>query len=154
MTLALDPQFVVEIRRPSRVDASGRTIHHQVAHEVYLRRRLVVGLAVLGVAVAACLGLRAMASRGDGPAPVSTVTPAAAPLSLSGGAVANELSTFDAGAAYVVYEGRYVVQPGDTLWSIASSLTDGSVRSYVDELIELNGSASVDVGQALVLPVD
>jgi hypothetical protein len=38
------------------------------------------------------------------------------------------------------------------LWSIASSLTDGNVRSFVDDLIKLNGSASVDVGQALVLP--
>jgi hypothetical protein len=158
MTIALDPQFVVEIRRSPRTGVTGRSFGHPealpLAPEVYLRRRLVVGLVVLGVAVAACLGLRAVASRGDGPAPVSTVTPAAASGLASGGAAANDLGIIDAGAAYVVYDGRYVVQPGDTLWSIASSLTEGSVRGYVDDLIELNGSASIDVGQALVLPTN
>ena len=153
MTIALDPQFVVEIRRSPRSvnPGHGAAVPNVVSHEVYLRRRLVVGIIVLGVAVAACLGLRAVASRGDGPAPVSAVTPAA-PLQVSEGVAANDLGGLDVGAAYVVYDGIYVVQPGDTLWSIASSLTDGNVRSFVDDLIKLNGSASVDVGQALVLP--
>jgi LysM repeat protein len=51
-------------------------------------------------------------------------------------------------------DGAYIVQPGDTLWSIASSLTDGGIRDYVAELISLNGGASIDVGQRLVLPAD
>jgi len=46
------------------------------------------------------------------------------------------------------------VQQGDTLWSIASSLTDGNLRNYVDELVDLNGGASVDIGQRLVLPTE
>jgi LysM repeat protein len=60
----------------------------------------------------------------------------------------------DLGGAFIRGEQVYVVQPGDTLWSIASSLTDGDIRSFVDELVDLNGAASVDVGQRLVLPAD
>jgi hypothetical protein len=48
-----------------------------------------------------------------------------------------------------------VVQPGDTLWSIATSLVgDGDVRAVVDEIQELNGlNGGVLVpGQTLLLP--
>jgi nucleoid-associated protein YgaU len=48
-----------------------------------------------------------------------------------------------------------VVQPGDTLWSIATSLNgDGDVRSVIDEIQQLNGlnSAVLVPGQTLLLP--
>ncbi|CAA9236060.1 MAG: hypothetical protein AVDCRST_MAG57-1276 [uncultured Blastococcus sp.] len=48
-----------------------------------------------------------------------------------------------------------VVEPGDTLWSIASSLDgEGDVRAVVDEIQELNGldSAELAPGQTLQLP--
>ncbi|SNR54753.1 LysM peptidoglycan-binding domain-containing protein [Blastococcus mobilis] len=48
-----------------------------------------------------------------------------------------------------------VVQPGDTLWSIASALPgDGDVRALIDEIQELNGLSGADVrpGQVLLLP--
>jgi nucleoid-associated protein YgaU len=48
-----------------------------------------------------------------------------------------------------------VVQQGDTLWSIASSLDgDRDVRAVVDEIQELNGLRGADVrpGQILLLP--
>ncbi|SOE03734.1 LysM peptidoglycan-binding domain-containing protein [Blastococcus haudaquaticus] len=48
-----------------------------------------------------------------------------------------------------------VVQPGDTLWSIASSLAgEGDVRVLVDEIQHLNDLASTDLvpGQTLRLP--
>jgi LysM domain len=46
----------------------------------------------------------------------------------------------------------YVVQPGDTVWSIARRLDPrGDVRSTVDELVERHGSASVEVGDRLLL---
>ena len=48
-----------------------------------------------------------------------------------------------------------VVQPGDTLWSIATSLDgDGDVRAVVDEIQELNGlnGAVLVPGQILQLP--
>ena len=48
-----------------------------------------------------------------------------------------------------------VVQSGDTLWSIATSLDgDGDVRALVDEIQQLNGlnSAVLVPGQTLLLP--
>ena len=46
-----------------------------------------------------------------------------------------------------------IVQPGDTVWAIASSInTDGDLRDTVDVLVELNGSSALTVGQRLVLP--
>ena len=48
-----------------------------------------------------------------------------------------------------------VVQPGDTLWSIAESVADGSdVRGVVDRIQELNGLEASDLvpGQVLQLP--
>jgi nucleoid-associated protein YgaU len=48
-----------------------------------------------------------------------------------------------------------VVEPGDTLWSIASSVDEGrDVRAVIDEIQELNGLSGVDLvpGQVLQLP--
>ncbi len=48
-----------------------------------------------------------------------------------------------------------VVQPRDTLWSIASAVAEGAdVRGVVDEIQELNGldGAALRPGQVLVLP--
>ncbi len=135
MALALDPRYVVEFRPRPAASPDMAT--------VYRRRRIAVAALALGLTliltVAASAGIRSLASRGDGAAPVSAVTP-------------GSTSGVDVSGAFVVSDGVYVVQPGDTLWSIASSLTDGSIRGYVADLIELNGGASIDVGQLLVLP--
>ena len=46
-----------------------------------------------------------------------------------------------------------IVQPGDTLWTIAGDIdTDVDLRTTVDQLVELNGSSALTVGQRLVLP--
>jgi nucleoid-associated protein YgaU len=48
-----------------------------------------------------------------------------------------------------------VVQPRDTLWSIASSMDeDGDVRALVDEIQRINGLAAAELlpGQILQLP--
>ena len=48
-----------------------------------------------------------------------------------------------------------VVEPGDTLWSIAESVADGSdVRAVVDRIQELNGleGSGLVPGQVLQLP--
>ena len=46
----------------------------------------------------------------------------------------------------------YIVSPGDTLWSIATSIdSDGDPRDTVDRLAALNGGSSLYVGQRLVL---
>jgi hypothetical protein len=46
----------------------------------------------------------------------------------------------------------HVVQPGETLWSIARTLhPDGDIRPLVDRLVELNGGDHIEVGQVLEL---
>jgi Tfp pilus assembly protein FimV len=46
----------------------------------------------------------------------------------------------------------HVVQPGETLWSIARTLRpDGDIRPLVDRLVELNGGDHLEAGQVLVL---
>ncbi len=61
----------------------------------------------------------------------------------------------DAGDLRLAGGSSVVVQPGDTLWSIASSLDDGrDVRVLVDELQRRNGleGAALVPGQILALP--
>ena len=152
MALALDPRYVIEIHSHDVTPASGRggsgsrvnpRVNPRVNHDVYLRRRLMVALIGLSVAAAACLGVRALASRGDATASIPTVTP----LSVGSPTVSMiDPSVYGQGAGF------YVVRPGDTLWSIASSLTDGNIGSFVDELVDINGGASIAVGQRLVIP--
>jgi hypothetical protein len=46
----------------------------------------------------------------------------------------------------------YVVQPGDTIWSVARRLKpEGDLRPVVDELVSANGGAALEVGQILQL---
>jgi len=152
MALALDPRYVIEIHSHDVTPASGRgrsgsrvnpRVNPRVNHDVYLRRRLMVALIGLSVAAAACLGVRALASRGDATASIPTVTP----LSVGSPTVSMiDPSVYGQGAGF------YVVRPGDALWSIASSLTDGNIGSFVDELVDINGGASIAVGQRLVIP--
>ena len=48
-----------------------------------------------------------------------------------------------------------VVQPGDTLWTIADSLVDGTdLRPLVAELTEIAGGATLQPGQLLRVPGD
>lgn len=47
----------------------------------------------------------------------------------------------------------YVVQPGDTLWSIAERLyPSADVAQVVDALVTVNGGASIQAGQTLTMP--
>ena len=49
--------------------------------------------------------------------------------------------------------GGYLVQPGDTLWSIARKLQpEGDVRALVHQRVDANGGADLRVGQRVVLP--
>lgn len=160
MALALDPRYIVEIQprrsstsssiSSSSISISSMAPTRHLSHDVYLRRRLVVGLAVFGVVVAACLGFRTLVSRGDGTASIPTVTP----LSASAQPLSTTVNGVDVSLAFAQGDGFYIVQSGDTLWSIASSLTSGNIRNYVHSLIELNGGASIDVGQRLIVPTE
>lgn len=54
-----------------------------------------------------------------------------------------------------VADQQYVVQPGDTLWSIANEIApDDDPRIVVDALRESNGGPELEVGTRLVLDID
>lgn len=98
----------------------------------FLRRRLVAFLLMVTCVVAVAVGTQAalrplVASPGGGASAASGVTQA---------------------------NDGYVVQPGDTLWSIATAITPGGsdIRATVDRLVELNGGPELTVGRNLVLP--
>lgn len=98
---------------------------------------LVVGLVVVALLVAmvgaVAVGRGALA--GLAPAPVGAAPAPAAPAP---GA---------AGAEIVV------VQPGDTLWSIARRIDpSGDVRPLVDRLVAANGGTVLQPGQELIVP--
>jgi nucleoid-associated protein YgaU len=47
----------------------------------------------------------------------------------------------------------HVVQPGETLWSIAQRVhPNGDVASYVDQLVRANGGNTIRVGQQIIVP--
>jgi hypothetical protein len=112
-------------RAPSRSAPTVRT---------YRRRRLAVLLAAIAaVLLAPMAASRAVAAIRDVPASVPERRPAPAPSGPE-----------DVG---------YLVQPGDTLWSIARRLQPkGDVRALVHQLVDANGGADLQVGQWVVLP--
>ena len=61
----------------------------------------------------------------------------------------------DTGATQVI---SYIVRPGDTLWSYASSITPAGqdVSETVDEMISLNNleSGALRAGQRLIVPAE
>jgi len=91
----------------------------------YRRRRVGAVAFVLAVVVSVgSLAEQGLADRGAGPASGSTVGQA-----------------------------TYVVQPGDTLWSIAERLyPSADLPQVVDALVTLNGGASIQAGQTLTMP--
>jgi hypothetical protein len=122
----------------------GRSAARLAARARYRRRRLVALVAAtLLVAAATSLANAAVAGiAGDGSsAPV-------AGASSPGSAAASGAADPAAVAPRV-----HVVQPGDTLWSVAAATApDLDVRVAVDRLVELNGRAPLVVGQRLLLP--
>jgi len=106
----------------------------------YRRRRLVAAVVVLAVVVAlTLLAITAMTRIASGtPSPVAgELVPTSAAASSAAGVAAPTA----------------VVQPGDTLWTIAAAVApDVDVRITVDRLIALNGGAPIVVGQELQLP--
>jgi hypothetical protein len=91
------------------------------------------GLLAAGLLALALLGVAHLAGAGaaaPGPAPTAAASPAPTNPAASGGEV--------------------VVRPGDTLWTIATSLQpDGDVRPLVDRLAERAGGAELRPGQRI-----
>lgn len=123
------------------------TEHHARPHlaivpapEPFARRRLVALALMLMVVVGGVV----MATR------VAAVLPAL-PAADSGTTVSGNgiVSPQD-----VLVGGQlYVVQPGDSLWRIASRLSPVATAELVDRMVNDLGGARLDVGQRIVLPV-
>jgi nucleoid-associated protein YgaU len=108
----------------------GGRSRQQAAQRAVFRRRRLAALAVVTALVVAVFLLASSA--------------------LAGGAGGGVPSPATGGSAAPVV---HVVQPGDTLWSIAGKVAPGAdVRLTVDRLVELNGGAPLEVGDRLVLP--
>ena len=112
-----------------RVLEGGRAPSRVAQRAVYRRRRAVVALLLVALVAALTLLAGPALARlaGGDPSPAAGVSaPATA---------------------------QVVVQPGDTLWSIAAAVApDADVRITVDRLIALNGGAALVPGQVLQIP--
>jgi len=122
--------------------------------QVYARRRLAVLLILTAIVLVLLVGTgRVVANRGGAPASASAIRPES-PQAAPGAT----------GAAPI-----YVVQPGDTLWSIGErfhgstplvdyvdhlvAMNGGTpLADYVDGLVAANGGTELQVSQALALP--
>ncbi len=104
----------------------GKFGESQAAQQVYARRRLMVMLIVAAIVLVLFVGAgQVVANRGGAPASASTIRPA----------------------------NVYVVQAGDTLWSIGEQFHgQASLADYVDGLVSANGGTEIQVSQALTLP--
>jgi hypothetical protein len=102
---------------------------------VYRRRRVVALILAVAFVVVAMSGVRAV------------LRP------LAGADGVRPLSATEGSAPVTAGTETLLVQPGETLWDIARELQPtGDVRSLVDQLAALNGGASLEAGQTVVLP--
>lgn len=116
--------------RPTlRLIEGGRAPSRLARQATFRRRRLLVGVVLVAVVAAVLLLASAAMARIAGGAPSSAAGASShAPASV-------------------------VVHPGDTLWSIAAEIApEVDIRITVDQLVAINGSAPLVVGQALELP--
>ena len=130
--------------RPTlRVLEGGRAPSRLAERARFRRRRLLAAVLLVAVVAASALLAGAISARLAGGGHPSSAVGAPSPTPAAA-----------TGAAGVAAPGPvHVVQPGDTLWSIAAELAPGSdLRRTVDRLVELNGSGELTVGARLQLP--
>ena len=113
--------------RPYR---SSQQVEQAPVSTLYVRRRLLVLLSLAAIVLVRFVGTGlVVANRGGAPASASAVRPATSQFNV------------------------YVVQAGDTLWSIGQRFHSHlSLADYVDQLIAVNGSTHIQPSQALTLP--
>lgn len=105
------------------------------ASQIYARRRLMAAFVLVAIVLVLLVGTgHVVANRGGAPASASTVRPAT-PAAASAPAQV------------------YVVQAGDTLWSIGQRFHGrAGLADYVDALVSANGGTRLQVSQAITLP--
>ncbi|MEO7556590.1 MAG: LysM peptidoglycan-binding domain-containing protein [Acidimicrobiales bacterium] len=124
-----------------------RTRPHDLT--TFRRRRVATAGALVVALLVALVGLHAASSLLTAPEDTlragTTSTAASAVLVPDPGVYGSSGIDPPAGATYVV-------QPGDTLWSIARRLAPNvDITAAVDRLAELNGSSAIQIGQRLRL---
>ena len=125
------PRVHQRVHRSADVSRRARTTSTSTSStsSTYRRRRAVVGT-VLAVIVAGGAVFTHDVLAGSGGVPASA-----------------------AGSQPALVRPTVTAQPGDTLWSIAQSYRgDVPVARFVDKLVALNGGASIQAGQSIVLP--
>ena len=112
------------------------------ASQIYARRRLIAGLFLTAIVLVLFLGAgHVVANRGGAPASASMIRPASAGATSAPAPVTP------------VAANVYIVQPGDTLWSIGERFHGhAALVDYVDSLVAANGGTELQVSQALALP--
>lgn len=124
--------------RPGRPVVVPRPLGRVESRPNFALRRLVAGVMVVVVVLTAFVAVSTLsASLGGDPAVAAGTPPAVGGQLLDRGATPS----------------MHVAVAGDTLWSIADTYRGevGHAR-FVDALVRLNGGASIQVGQAVVLP--
>lgn len=112
----------------ARAEAA-RIGRHRVSPGTYWRRRAVTVLALVTVGLA---GVQLLG--GSGGRPLSASGPSHAPMTRVSSTV-------------------HIVEPGDTLWSIARELQpEGDVRQLVDDLVAQRDGRPLQVGERITLP--
>jgi hypothetical protein len=145
--LSLLPTTLPGPRRPARPELrvleGGRAPARVAQRATYRRRRLLVALLVTLTAAAVVLLVGAISTGLAGGGHPSTAAGASSPT-----------SAVSLGPAEVAASHEVIVQPGDTLWSIAATVAPPhtDVRATVDQLVALNGHGSLAVGEHLRLP--
>ena len=116
----------------------GQFGEYRTASQIYARRRMMVLLTMATIVLVLFVSAgHVVANRGGAPASDSMIRPA------------NPAVVIGAPAA----DNVYVVQPGDTLWSIGQRFHGNTVLAdYVDALVATNGGTVLQVSQALTLP--
>lgn len=126
------------------------TRHRPLPSSVYWRRRLVVLVVVVGAFLA---GGKALEALGGGPLAAAEVR-----SSPSSAAVEHPAPPADRTSAVrlvttPVRRATYVVQSGDTLWTIARSLQpEGDIRPLVDDLAATRHGRPLQPGERIELP--
>jgi hypothetical protein len=145
--LRLLPTTLPGLARPARPELrvleGGRAPARLARRATYLRRRLLLLALLVLAAVAAPLLVGAISTGLAGGGHPSTAAGASSPT-----------SAVSLGPAEVAASHELIVQPGDTLWSIAASIAPPhtDVRETVDRLASLNGHGPLTVGEHLRLP--
>lgn len=138
------PELLPEPRPQFRVIEGGRDAARRVRRSttVYRRRRVTaVLLAAALVLVGSTVGWSVLAREASTPM---------APTGVSTDAVV--VGPDAVGAAAATPAEVHVVQPGETLWSIAGGVAaGGDIRVVVDQLAEAAGSSTLQAGQRLDL---